>query len=62
VRREFGLYTLLIVNDFTALAMSLPGLQASDVMQIGGGTAVAKSVIGVLGGYWSGCFRADTDL
>lgn len=49
VRREFGLYTLLIVNDFTALAMSLPGLQASDVMQIGGGTAVAKSVIGVLG-------------
>lgn len=49
VRREFGLYTLLIVNDFTALAMSLPGLQASDVMQVGGGTAVAKSVIGVLG-------------
>ncbi|MFZ6846862.1 glucokinase [Undibacterium sp. RuRC25W] len=49
VRREFGLYTLLIVNDFTALAMALPGLQPSDVMQVGGGTAVAKSVIGVLG-------------
>ncbi|MFZ6653606.1 glucokinase [Undibacterium sp. TJN19] len=49
VRREFGLYTLLIVNDFTALAMSLPGLQAKDVMQVGGGTPVAKSVIGVLG-------------
>lgn len=49
VRREFGLYTLLIVNDFTALAMSLPGLQASDVMQVGGGSPVAKSVIGVLG-------------
>ena len=49
VRREFGLYTLLIVNDFTALAMSLPGLQSGDVMQVGGGTPVAKSVIGVLG-------------
>ncbi|MBI3285014.1 MAG: glucokinase [Burkholderiales bacterium] len=49
VRREFGLYTLLIVNDFTALAMSLPGLQAKDRMQVGGGTAVPKSVIGVLG-------------
>ncbi|MCH8619971.1 glucokinase [Undibacterium sp. TS12] len=49
VRREFGLYTLLIVNDFTALAMSLPGLQARDVMQVGGGVPVAKSVIGVLG-------------
>jgi len=49
VRREFGLYTLLIVNDFTALAMSLPGLQPDDVMQVGGGQSVAKSVIGVLG-------------
>ncbi|PXX43743.1 glucokinase [Undibacterium pigrum] len=49
VRREFGLYTLLIVNDFTALAMSLPGLQAKDLMQVGGGTPVPKSVIGVLG-------------
>ncbi len=49
VRREFGLYTLLIVNDFTALAMSLPGLQPEDLMQVGGGKPVAKSVIGVLG-------------
>ncbi|MFZ6774866.1 glucokinase [Undibacterium sp. SXout7W] len=49
VRREFGLYTLLIVNDFTALAMSLPGLQIQDRMQVGGGAPVEKSVIGVLG-------------
>lgn len=49
VRREFGLYTLLIVNDFTALAMSLPGLQEKDRMQVGGGMPVPKSVIGVLG-------------
>lgn len=49
VRREFGLHTLLIVNDFTALAMSLPGLHSSDLLQIGGGAPLAKSVIGVLG-------------
>ena len=49
VRREFGLHTLLIVNGFTALAMSLPGLQEKDRLQIAGGTSVPKSVIGVLG-------------
>jgi glucokinase len=49
VRREFGLHTLLIVNGFTALAMSLPGLQEKDRLQIAGGTPVPKSVIGVLG-------------
>lgn len=49
VRREFGLHTLLVVNDFTALAMSLPSLRDEDKMQIGGGTALPKSVIGVLG-------------
>ncbi|NML61270.1 glucokinase [Massilia sp. RP-1-19] len=49
VRRELGLNTLLIVNDFTALAMSLPGLAGGDVMQVGGGTPVDNAVIGVLG-------------
>lgn len=49
VRREFGLYTLLIVNDFTALAMALPQLRSNDILQIGGEAPVAKSVIGVLG-------------
>ncbi len=49
VRRRFGLYTMLMVNDFTALAMSLPGLKPEEVMQIGGGKAASKSVIGVLG-------------
>ena len=38
MRRELGLSTLLIVNDFTALAMSLPGLHGKDLMQVGGGT------------------------
>ena len=49
VRRELGLNTLLIVNDFTALAMSLPGLSGQDVMQVGGGAPAANAVIGVLG-------------
>ena len=49
VRRELGLSTLLIVNDFTALAMSLPGLSGADLMQVGAGEAQANAVIGVLG-------------
>jgi glucokinase len=49
VRRELGLNTLLIVNDFTALAMSLPGLKKEDLLQVGGGAPAANAVIGVLG-------------
>ena len=49
VRRELGLHTLLIVNDFTALAMALPGLKQEDLMQVGGGKAATNAVIGVLG-------------
>ena len=49
VRRELGLNTLLIVNDFTALAMSLPGLSGDDLMQVGGGAPADNAVIGVLG-------------
>ena len=49
VRRELGLHTLLIVNDFTALAMALPGLKAEDLMQVGPGTPAANAVVGVLG-------------
>jgi glucokinase len=49
VRRELGLLTLLVVNDFTALAMAIPGLAATDLMQVGGGKPAANAVIGVLG-------------
>ncbi|MES2127320.1 MAG: glucokinase, partial [Pseudomonadota bacterium] len=49
VRRELGLHTLLIVNDFTALAMALPGLKREDLMQVGSGTPASNAVIGVLG-------------
>jgi glucokinase len=49
VRRELGLSTLLIVNDFTALAMAIPGMSSDDLMQVGAGRAQAGAVIGVLG-------------
>ncbi len=49
VRRELGLQTLLIVNDFTALAMALPSLKSDELMQVGGGTPAANAVVGVLG-------------
>ncbi|GAB3430432.1 glucokinase [Massilia solisilvae] len=49
VRRELGLSTLLVVNDFTALAMAIPGLSGADLMQVGGGAPVPRAVIGVLG-------------
>ena len=49
VRRALGLSTLLIVNDFTALAMALPGFQPKDLLQVGGGQAQTHAVSGVLG-------------
>lgn len=48
-RRALGFDTLLVVNDFTALAMALPGLTDAQRVQIGGGTRRQNSVIGLLG-------------
>ncbi|MFB9243284.1 glucokinase [Massilia antarctica] len=48
-RQALGLDTLLVVNDFAALAMALPALGPSDLDQIGGGKAVASGVIGLVG-------------
>jgi glucokinase len=48
-RRELGLATLQVVNDFEALAMALPTMQASELVQVGGGRARPRSVIGLLG-------------
>jgi glucokinase len=49
VRRQLGLNTLLIANDFTSLAMALPSFGENDLMQVGGGTPVQRAVAGVLG-------------
>lgn len=48
-RQAVGLDTLLVVNDFTALAMGLPYLGPDSLRQVGGGTARERSVIGLVG-------------
>jgi glucokinase len=48
-RADLGLDTLLLVNDFAALAMSVPGLAAAELVQVGGGAVREDGVIGVLG-------------
>ncbi|HTH59637.1 MAG TPA: bifunctional transcriptional regulator/glucokinase [Paraburkholderia sp.] len=48
-RRALGFDTLLVVNDFTALAMALPGLTDAQRIQVGGGARRPNSVIGLLG-------------
>ncbi|AZP11140.1 glucokinase [Undibacterium parvum] len=49
MRLQLGFDTLVIVNDFTALAMAVPRLDVSETRQIGGGETRKQSVIGVLG-------------
>jgi glucokinase len=49
MRSRLGLATLVVVNDFTALAMALPRLAPAGRRQVGGGTARERSVVGVLG-------------
>jgi len=48
-RRALGFDTLLVVNDFTALAMALPGLTDAQRVQVGSGARRPNSVIGLLG-------------
>jgi len=48
-RRALGFDTLLVVNDFTALAMALPRLGKKDREQIGRGQARPNAVIGLIG-------------
>jgi len=48
-RSALGLETLEVINDFTAVALSVPRLTAADLVAIGGGGAVrgaARAVIG----------------
>ena len=48
-RKQFQLDSLDVVNDFTALAMSLPRLNTQQLTQVGGQSVVAGSAIGLLG-------------
>jgi glucokinase len=49
LRTELGLETFVVVNDFFALAMSLPHLGAGDKHQVGGGAACTDAPIGLVG-------------
>ena len=49
VRQQVGLKRLLVINDFTALALSLPGLAAADLRQVGPGAADAGAPVALLG-------------
>lgn len=48
-RRALGLSQLIALNDFTALAWSLPGLQAHERRQVGGGVARDGRPIALIG-------------
>lgn len=48
-QRQLDLTTLLVVNNFTALAMSLPRVGPDGRHQVGGGEAQANGVIGLIG-------------
>ena len=48
LRRECGFDTLLVVNDFSALARSLPHLDGQK-LQVGGGAPVPDAPLGLLG-------------
>lgn len=48
-RLALGLETLLVLNDFTVLALSLPHLPKKELVQVGGGEAQPHAAIALLG-------------
>jgi glucokinase len=48
-RRALGLERLLVLNDFTALAISLPLIPGAELRKIGGGDPIADSPLALLG-------------
>ena len=49
MRQQLGFASLVVVNDFTALAMALPRLAKHQRRQVGGGSPRDRSVLGLLG-------------
>jgi glucokinase len=49
LKQSLGVQHCLVINDFTALAMSLPALGPSDLRQIGSGAAIDGAPIALLG-------------
>ncbi len=48
-RQALGLASLVVINDFTALALSLPHLPADELVQVGGGEPVAGGPLALIG-------------
>lgn len=46
---QLGLDSLHLMNDFRAIALSIPHLKTEDVYQVGGGQPTAKQSIGIVG-------------
>lgn len=49
LRESFGWERLVVINDFTALALSLPTLAPEQLRQVGGTTAVAGCAVALVG-------------
>jgi glucokinase len=49
VRRALGMKRLILLNDFTALALAIPQLSPAALEQVGGDRADPKAAIGLLG-------------
>lgn len=49
LRRDVNFDVLAVVNDFTALARSLPHIPAAQKRQVGGGSAVEGTPLGLIG-------------
>lgn len=49
LRAQFGFDRLEVVNDFLAVALAVPHLQAGDVVQVGGGAPIQGEAIAILG-------------
>ena len=49
LQRELNFERLVVINDFTALALALPDLAAPDLRQLGGSAAVSGAPIALIG-------------
>ena len=49
MRQRLNFDNLVVVNDFTALAMAVPTLTSQQRRQFGGGTAIPRSMVGLIG-------------
>ncbi len=48
-RQALGLERLMVINDFTALALAVPNLRQNELRKVGGGAKVADTAIAVIG-------------